>query len=70
MRMSGAGLAQRRPGNEETGPAKFKDGGTIQRICTECEEEIAQRQPVEEEEEELQAKPQSATLRKYSSTAS
>ena len=33
----------------------------IQRICTECQDEL-QRQPLEEEEEELQAKPQPGAI--------
>ncbi len=41
---------------EEPVQAKFKDGEMLQRMCPECEEGTAQRQPMEEEKEELQAK--------------
>jgi hypothetical protein len=46
------------PEEEEEEPiqAKFKDGEMIQHMYTECDEETAQRQPMEEEEEELQTK--------------
>ena len=46
------------PEEEEEEPvqAKFEDGGIIQRMCPACEEETAQRQPMAEEDEELQAK--------------
>ncbi|MBN4077016.1 DUF4157 domain-containing protein [Mariprofundus ferrooxydans] len=49
MRMSDADVAQR----VETGTVQPM---RIQRLCPECDEEMAQRQPMEEEEEELQAK--------------
>jgi len=49
MRMSDVDVAQR----VETGTVQPMQ---IQRMCPECEEEMAQRQPIEEEEEELQAK--------------
>jgi len=41
---------------EEPVQAKFKDGEMIQCMYPGCEEEMAQRQPMEEDEEELQAK--------------
>ena len=41
---------------EEPIQTMLRDGETIQRMCPECGEETAQRQPMEEEEEELQAK--------------
>jgi hypothetical protein len=43
-------LVQRR---EEPVEARFKDGEMVQHMCPECEEEIAQRQPMEEEEEDV-----------------
>ncbi|MHC4308358.1 MAG: eCIS core domain-containing protein [Planctomycetota bacterium] len=49
---------QEEPPEEEEEPvlAKFKNGEMLQRMCPECEEETAQRQLMEEEDEELQAK--------------
>lgn len=52
-----APLVQRQeesPEDEEEKPvqAKFKEGEMIQRMCPECEEETAQRQPMKEEDDE------------------
>jgi hypothetical protein len=42
-------------------PDPIQAGGrTLQRICTKCEEEMLQQQPIEEEEEELQMRRQPA----------